>query len=204
MHKYYSIVKSLLANRNNKRISDVIADKLKKTKDKNRKYISAATLFPLIDRNNKIYVILTERSDYMNDHPGQVCFPGGKYEASDKTMENCAKREALEEIGMKWNQINILGELDKCITSTDFQITPIVAYIDYNFIPKIDKGEVSKVFEVPLEFLTNYTNRNIVSSVYKSNIYSFYEYFWEKKRIWGSTAKIIVNFCDIIKEDLNI
>ena len=57
MHKYYSIVKSLLANRNNKRISDVIADKLKKTKDKNRKYISAATLFPLIDRNNKIYVI---------------------------------------------------------------------------------------------------------------------------------------------------
>ncbi len=204
MHKYYSIVKSLLANRNNKRISDVIADKLKKTKDKNRKYISAATLFPLIDRNDKIYVILTERSDYMNDHPGQVCFPGGKYEVSDKTMENCAKREALEEIGMKWNQINILGELDKCITSTGFQITPIVASIDYNFIPKIDKGEVSKVFEVPLEFLTNYTNRNIVSSVYKSNIYSFYEYNWENKRIWGSTAKIIVNFCDIIKEDLNI
>ena len=202
MFKYDSIVKNVLASRHSKNISDLISDKLNKTV--NKKYVSAAILFPLIERENNINVILTKRSEYMSDHPGQVCFPGGKYDLKDKTMENCAKREAMEEIGLKSDHIRILGELDKCITGTGFKITPVIASVSSNYMPQIDKSEVSEVFEVPLKFLINYKNRHIVYSKYEGIKYSFYEYNWKNKKIWGSTAKIIVNFCDIVKKDLNV
>ena len=81
---------------------------------------------------------------------------------------------------------------------------PIIAAVSSNYIPQIDKSEVSEVFEVPLKFLINYKNRHIVHSKYEGIKYSFYEYYWKNKKIWGSTAKIIVNFCDIVKKDLNV
>lgn len=199
MKKYFSKVKTILTNRRSKSISDLITEKHISIKDTKNKYISAAILFPLIERNNKIFVILTKRSEDMNDHPGQVCFPGGKYQLSDKNMENCAKREAFEEIGIEVEKVKVLGELDICITGTGFHITPIVALIDKSYFPKIDKREVMEVFEVPLNFLLNFKNRNIILTKYNSKNYSFYEYNWGNKKIWGSTAKIIVNFCDIIK-----
>ena len=204
MFKYDSIIKNVLASRHSKNISDLISDKLNKAVNKNKKYVSAAILFPLIERKNNINVILTKRSEYMSDHPGQVCFPGGKYDSKDKTMENCAKREAMEEIGLKSDHIRILGELDKCFTGTGFKIAPVIASVSSNYIPQIDKSEVSEVFEVPLKFLINYKNRHIVSSKYEGIKYCFYEYYWKNKKIWGSTAKIIVNFCDIVKKDLNV
>ena len=202
MIKYDSIVKNVLASRHSKNISDFISDKTNKAV--NKKYVSAAILFPLIERENNINVILTKRSEYMSDHPGQVCFPGGKFDLKDKTMENCAKREAMEEIGLKSDHIRILGELDKCFTGTGFKITPVIAAVSSNYMPLIDKREVSEVFEVPLKFLINSKNRHIVHSKYAGIKYSFYEYYWKNKKIWGSTAKIIVNFCDIVKKDLNV
>ena len=202
MFKYDSIIKNILASRHSKNISDLISDKLNKAV--NKKYVSAAILFPLIERKNNINVILTKRSEFMSDHPGQVCFPGGKYDLKDKSMENCAKREAMEEIGLNSDHIRVLGELDKCFTGTGFKITPIIAAVSSNYIPQIDKSEVSEVFEVPLKFLINYKNRHIVHSKYEGIKYSFYEYYWKNKKIWGSTAKIIVNFCDIVKKDLNV
>ena len=204
MFKYDLIIKNVLASRHSKNISDLISDKLNKAVKKNKKYVSAAILFPLIERKNNINVILTKRSEFMSDHPGQVCFPGGKYDSKDKTMENCAKREAMEEIGLKSDHIRILGELDKCFTGTGFKIAPVIASVSSNYIPQIDKSEVSEVFEVPLKFLINYKNRHIVSSKYEGIKYCFYEYYWKNKKIWGSTAKIIVNFCDIVKKDLNV
>ena len=85
--------------------------------------------------NKNINVILTTRSKDVGSHPGQVCFPGGKLEKKDKNLINCAKREAFEEVGIKEEQVKILGEIDQCITGTNYQVTPIVASITSTYIP---------------------------------------------------------------------
>ena len=64
----------------------------------------AAVLIPIVERNNGLKVILTKRSNNLKQHPGQVSFPGGKSEKTDKSLVATALRETKEEIG-----INILG-----------------------------------------------------------------------------------------------
>lgn len=68
-----------------------------------------------------------------------------------------------------------------------------------NFIPKIQASEVADIFEVPLDFFLDKNNLNRKNAEYKGKNYSYYEYNWKDKRIWGSTARMIVNFCEIMK-----
>ena len=118
MYNFEDKIKKILISRNKRNINDLSRDQLLTS---GKKYISAAILFPLIQRNNDLNVILTRRPEEMMHHPGQVCFPGGKYNSNDKNMENCAKREAKEEIGIEKKCINILGELPLILRS--FKLT---------------------------------------------------------------------------------
>ena len=151
MDDFCSSIKNLLSNRQSKLVQDAKVIKNEKTYKKlNKQYKLAAVLFPLIIKNNNYEVILTTRSKDVLSHPGQVCFPGGKLDQKDKNLINCAKREAFEEVGIKEEQVKILGEIDQCITGTNYQVTPIVASISSNYIPKIQLSEVEDLFEVPL------------------------------------------------------
>jgi len=161
-------------------------------------YKIAAVLFPLIEKNNELKVILTTRSKDLPSHPGQVCFPGGKLEKADKNIIECAKRESFEEVGIKSDQINLLGQLDDCITGTNFKVTPVIGLIDSNYIPVLQENEVADIFEVPLDYFIEKNNQKIEYANYKNKSYSYYQYNWKNKKIWGSTARIIVNFCEIM------
>ena len=199
MDDFCSSIKNLLSNRRSKLVQDAKVIKNEKTHKKlNKQYKLAAVLFPLIIKNNNYEVILTTRSKDVLSHPGQVCFPGGRLDIKDDSMIACAIREANEEVGIEPSQVEILGRLDDCITGTDFKVTPILGYINGNFIPKIQEKEVADLFRVPLSFFLEKSNRKIITSMYKNKKYSYYEYNWKEKKIWGSTARIIVNFCDII------
>ena len=202
MDDFFKKIKKKLLTREN---SIVLDAKIKYEKEniskrlQNTKYKLAAVLFPIIRVKNENKVILTTRSEDVLSHPGQVCFPGGKLDNKDKNMIECAKREAYEEIGLQPNEIEILGILDNCITGTNYNVTPIVGFVDGVFKPKIQETEVADVFEVPLSYFLNKNNRKLKNASYKNKQYTFYEYKWKNKRIWGSTARIIVNFCDIIE-----
>ena len=135
----------------------------------------------------------------MPSHPGQVCFPGGKLDKIDKNLIECAKREAFEEVGIKDSQIKLLGQLDDCITGTNYKVTPIMGLINTNYIPLIQEKEVADIFEVPLDYFLKKSNKKTESANYKGNSYSYYQFNWKDKKIWGSTARIIVNFCEIMK-----
>lgn len=200
MNNFYLKIEKTLFDREELLIADMTLTNKNKIKLKDdKKYKIAAVLFPLIQKKEKINVILTTRSQNVGSHPGQVCFPGGKLEKNDKSLINCAKREAYEEIGIADRQIKILGQIDQCITGTNFKVTPIIGSISNNFIPKIQVSEVADIFEVPLEFFFNKNNLKNKNAEYKGKKYSYYEYNWENKRIWGSTARMIVNFCEIMK-----
>tara|TARA_B100000686_G_scaffold305938_1_gene344915 strand:- start:31062 stop:31676 length:615 start_codon:yes stop_codon:yes gene_type:complete len=201
MDKLCIKIKNILSFRVNTTVVDakILHEKRNINKNvDNKKYKLAAVLFPIIKIQDEYKVILTTRSINVLSHPGQVCFPGGRLESSDKNMVECAKREAFEEIGIEPNNIEVLGELDNCITGTDYNVTPILGLIKGNFIPKIQEKEVADLFEVPLNFFLDKSNRKLKNAEYKNKKYTYYEFQWGEKKIWGSTARIIVNFCDII------
>lgn len=200
LNNFYLKIEKVLLNRKKLLVTDMSHSNQNKAKRIiKKKYKIAAVLFPLIEKNKNINVILTTRSKDVGSHPGQVCFPGGKLEQKDKNLINCAKREAFEEVGIKEEQVKILGEIDQCITGTNYQVTPIVASISSNYIPKIQLSEVEDLFEVPLDFFLDKNNLKRKNAEYKGESYNYYQYDWKEKKIWGSTARMIVNFCEIMK-----
>ena len=80
--------------------------------------IEAAVLIPIVERNNGLKVILTKRSNNLKQHPGQVSFPGGKSEKTDKSLVATALRETKEEIGINNKNVEILGQLSNCLLYT--------------------------------------------------------------------------------------
>jgi 8-oxo-dGTP pyrophosphatase MutT (NUDIX family) len=199
MNKFCLNIKKELTNRNNNIIADMNLNNNKKNINLDRNsYKIAAVLFPLIEKNNELKVILTTRSKDLPSHPGQVCFPGGKLEKTDKNIIECAKRESFEEVGIKSDQIKLLGQLDDCITGTNFKVTPVIGLVDSSYIPVLQEKEVADIFEVPLDYFIEKNNQKIEHANYKGKSYSYYQYNWKNKKIWGSTARIIVNFCEIM------
>ena len=98
-------------------------------------------------------VLLTQRTDHLTDHPGQISFPGGRVEAGDADATATALREAQEEIGLGAAHVEVLGSLPTYTTGTGFIVTPVVALVRPGFALQPDPFEVAEVFEVPLAFL---------------------------------------------------
>jgi len=164
----------------------------KKRKITSENLKTSAVLIPLFYNQGQYYVLFTERSDEVNFHKGQVCFPGGTQEPSDSSLLQTALREIEEEISLKAKDVEILGELDDSITLTsNYVISPFVAFIPHPYPFKAEGREIREIFSVPLSFLMNEAN-------FKQDSYA-YEY--EGHIIWGATAWILKQFIDLLKSE---
>jgi 8-oxo-dGTP pyrophosphatase MutT (NUDIX family) len=160
----------------------------------------ASVLVPLVQRD-QVTVLLTQRTDHLNDHPGQISFPGGRAEPEDADAIATALREAEEEVGLHARHIEVLGSLPTYTTGTGFIVTPVVALIEPPFTIEPDPFEVAEVFEVPLAFLMAPANhrrhgvdaggvrREFFSMPWQSDAPDSRRYF-----IWGATAAMLRNF----------
>lgn len=153
----------------------------------------AAVLAGLVPRANGTQVILTRRTEALRNHGGQVGFPGGRTEPSDRNPVAAALRESDEEIALKHSQVHVLGYLDPFVTITSFRVTPVVAVIDPAFVPVPQPSEVAEVFEVPLDFLMDPANLRSVEIEHRGKVRHVLEYTWPGHRIWGATAAILYN-----------
>ena len=114
----------------------------------------ASVLVPLVLRD-EVGVLLTQRTDHLHDHPGQISFPGGRAEPEDADAVATALREAHEEIGLEAGFVDVLGALPTYTTGTGFIVTPVVGLVRPGYVLHPDPFEVAEVFEVPLGFLMN-------------------------------------------------
>ena len=147
-------------------------------------------LIPLFHNQGQYHVLLTERSEEVDFHKGQVCFPGGTREPSDSSLLQTALRETEEEIGVKAKDVEILGEFDDNLTLTsNYVISPFVAFIPYPYPLKADGREIREIFSVPLSFLMDEANFKQDSYEYEGHI------------IWGATARILRQFIDLLKSE---
>lgn len=154
----------------------------------------AAVLVPLVERPAGFTVLLTQRTEHLEYHAGQISFPGGRTEEHDADPIETALREAEEEIGLQRRHIEIAGFLDLYQTVTGFLVTPVVGFVEPPFELKLDSFEVAEVFEVPLDFILDPRNHERRSRLYNNKERQFYVIPYENRFIWGATAAMLVGF----------
>ena len=150
----------------------------------------AAVLIPIVDHAEPT-VLLTQRAAHLNDHAGQISFPGGKIDATDASPLDAALREAEEEIGLGREFIDPIGYLDLYATGFGFRILPTLARIRPGFKLRINETEVDDAFEVPLAFLMDPANHQLHSKEFRGMERSYYAMPFAERYIWGATAGIL-------------
>lgn len=154
--------------------------------------IPAAVLFPIVLHASGPSVLLTQRTEHLKNHAGQISFPGGRAEAEDLSPAHTALREAREEIGLASKSAEILGYLPEYRTSTGFCVTPVVALLTPPLDLRADPTEVAEIFEVPFAHLMNSANHQRDSLTRNGVVRRFFAIPYENRYIWGATAGIIV------------
>jgi 8-oxo-dGTP pyrophosphatase MutT (NUDIX family) len=161
----------------------------------------ASVLVPLVLRA-EMTVLLTQRTDHLNDHPGQISFPGGRAETVDADAVATALREAHEEIGLEAFEVEVLGSLPTYTTGTGFIVTPVVGLVAPGAVLHPDPIEVAEVFEVPLAWLMNPANHQHHSIEVAGATREFLSIPWQgtdasgtprRYFIWGATAAMLRN-----------
>jgi 8-oxo-dGTP pyrophosphatase MutT (NUDIX family) len=150
----------------------------------------AAVLIPVVDHPRPT-ILLTQRAAHLNDHAGQISFPGGKIDMIDASPLDAALREAEEEIGLDRRFVEPLGYLDLYATGFGFRILPTVARVKPGFKLRINQSEVDDAFEVPLAFLMDPANHQVHSKEFRGMERSYYAMPFAERYIWGATAGIL-------------
>lgn len=150
----------------------------------------AAVLIGIVEHEQPT-VLLTQRSAHLNDHAGQISFPGGKIDPGDASPLDAALREAEEEVGLDRSFVDPIGYLDLYATGFGFRILPTVARVKPGFNLTINENEVESAFEVPLSFLMNPTNHQLHSKDFRGIERSYYAMPFAERYIWGATAGIL-------------
>lgn len=157
----------------------------------------AAVLVGLIEQKNETHFLLTRRTDFVETHKGQVSFPGGVIEKGEDAIA-AAIRESEEEVGLKSEEICVLGLLDDMETPTGFVVTPVVAVINHKAELKSNEDEVARIFTAPVALFIGEKNVRTETRRLKGQNRLVYLYDFDGEVIWGVTAFIIRNFLEYI------
>ena len=158
----------------------------------------AAVLVPVLGaEQGALRLLLTQRTDHLRDHAGQISFPGGGLKSGETPLE-AALREAEEEVGLARSAVEIFGEMPRYHTGTGFNVSPMVAFVAAGAQLAPDPGEVAEIFEAPLDFLVDPRNFRQETRYYRGAWRSFLAVPWAGRYIWGATAGMLAQLSRII------
>ena len=155
--------------------------------------VAASVLVPIVVHATGPTMLLTERTAHLNDHAGQVSFPGGSAEAGDADEVATALREAEEEIGLERGRVEVIGRLPDYPTVTGFNVAPIVALVHPPLALTLEVFEVAEAFEVPLAFLLDPVNHERRSIDFDGQTRCFTAMPYGPHFVWGATAAMLRN-----------
>lgn len=181
-------------------------------------YKEFSVLIPIINYKDQPCILFQVRSQSLLKQPGEICFPGGRIEYGEVPVQ-AVIRETCEELLIKEENLEILGELDTLITPFNTIIYPFAASL-YDYQNTFSKFEVEEVFYIPLEFLKNHEPKCSYLDVimephddfpfekvqygrdypWAKGTYPVYFYEYDGKIIWGITARILKNFIELLQQ----
>jgi len=157
----------------------------------------AAVLIPLAFSGGEWHLLFTRRTDKVQSHKGQVSFPGGACDDGETTPEQTALRETEEEIGVRREDVIVLGRLSQLITITSYRVTPVVGVIPFPYAFKVAGVEVARVFTIPLLWLSD--RNNYWEFFLRDSERSLITYHpFDGELLWGATARMTVTFLKTI------
>ena len=157
----------------------------------------AAVLVPLLRVDGEWHLLYTRRTDRVESHKGQVSFPGGACDEGETSPEQTALREAEEEIGLRPEDVRVLGRLNSMATISSFRVTPVVGVISWPVVFRPAQAEVARVFTMPLAWLANKSNR-WEFNIFGRNHSVIFFHPYDGELLWGATARMTVEFLDAI------
>ena len=160
----------------------------------------SAVLILLYPEDGLWHNVLIKRPVYNGTHSGQIAFPGGRYEDGDASFEDTALRECEEEIGVRSEDVSILGKIsDVYIPPSNFMVHPYVGYVDQkpNFVP--DDKEVESIITYPIDWL-NKANIIQQTKIKFSSGFSLDTPYFDihSEIVWGATAIMLSEFREML------
>ena len=158
--------------------------------------VSAAVLVPVYQKDGRYHILFIKRTERVQNHKGEISFPGGMYEDHDGTLLNTALRESYEEINLNPVDVEILGELDDVVSAkTNYKITPFLAFVPWPYEFKVDGHETEEIIEAPVATLMDIGRSR--QELRGSERVTVYQYDYQGRVIWGATARILAQFLDL-------
>ncbi len=158
---------------------------------------NAAVLVPLYVDDGRLHAVFTKRQDDLRRHPGEISFPGGRYDEGEPDLRATALREAHEEIGLPEDAVDIVGALQPTPTiATGYAVYPFVGLIEAGRTWTPSAAEVAEVLELPLDaLLAGYARRRLIRRgvPIRTDTYLVGDHL-----IWGATARILADLFDRI------
>lgn len=157
--------------------------------------VPSAVLVPIYRKQGQYYVLFIRRTRSVKYHKGEISFPGGGYQEGDKTLADTALRESYEEVGLKTEDVEMLGELDDIATlNSNFIVSPFVAFITPAYELRLNPAEAEELIEVPIPALLGKGRDEPGTAAGERSDYLFN---YQGKIIKGATARILKQFLEI-------
>lgn len=162
-----------------------------------------AVLALLYPKNNEPHVALMLRNTYDGTHSGQVSFPGGKHEQTDKDLMQTALREAHEEMNIHPEGVTVVGPLSKVyIPPSRFLVSPFVGYSRERPDFKPDPVEVAEIIEAPLKLIlaeSSIKEKPIFVQITNSELeVKYFDILGHT--VWGATAMILKELAEMLTD----
>jgi 8-oxo-dGTP pyrophosphatase MutT (NUDIX family) len=161
----------------------------------------AAVVVPFFEKNNRAHLLFTKRTDTVQHHRGEICFPGGTREETDLDLNATALRELQEEVDIPRESVEILGRLDTLRTvSSSYLVVPYVAILQPQLHLRANPNEVAKILEIPFDHFLDPSIFRVEMRTIEQDVVPVYYYEWQGHTIWGITGRILKTLLDLWKE----
>jgi len=160
--------------------------------------LRAGVLVLLYPQEDGLYLVLTRRTGQVAHHQDQISFPGGQMDEQESAVET-ALREATEEIGLKPDEVQVLGELTPLyIPPSNYCIYPVVAAAAGRPQFELSPHEVAEVIEIPIRHLLDPESIKRERWNLRGTEATVPFYFFQGHKIWGATAMVLAELLDLL------